>query len=147
MSGHEKNSAPTRGFWASILQHLERQHIPLIDLAREADRWAAIRARSNAEVGSKEDKALVCKLLDCRTALVQGEPRTDLDLLMLVFAGRQAVRSLRLLPLEEEYDGHRTYWFEELESGLLRMQALFEGKVGHSVDDLGFTVKGGTSMN
>lgn len=119
----------------------------LIDLAREADRLTAMQARSGFAPGSDEYRALTSKLFESRMALVQSEPLNDLDLLMLAFAGRQAVGALRQLPLDEGHDRHRAYWLEELDTALIGMQRCFEQTVGHSVDDLGFFLRGGTSMN
>ncbi len=80
-------------------------------------------------------------------ALVSSKPLTDLDLLMLAFTGRQAVRALRLLPVDEDHEGQRGYWLEELDSSLRSMQRLFEETTGHSVEELGFTLESGTSVN
>lgn len=135
------------GFIASLVGCRPAEPGELINLARETDRCAADFFRSGGDPLSDEGRNLYRLLFDHRMALVGSKPLTDLDLLMLTFTARQAVRSLQQLPLDEAFDGQRGYWLTEIDSALISMQRLFEQTVGHSIDELGFTLGGGTTVN
>lgn len=135
------------GFIASLVGCRPAEPGELIHLARETDRCAADFFRSGGDPLSDEGWNLYRLVFDHRMALVGSKPSTDLDLLMLAFTGRQAVRALQHLPVDESHDGQRGYWLEELDTALRSMQRLFEETTGHSLDDLGFTLGGGTTVN
>lgn len=118
-----------------------------IHLAREIDERMAVLGRSNAPEGSAERLRLAGEIYARRLALCNSQPVTDLDGLMVLFAARQGLAALRELPLDDDHASHREYWHKEIDAALCGVQVLLEWLACYSVEELGFTLNGGTPIN
>ncbi|MGE4249049.1 MAG: hypothetical protein AB7F09_06650 [Parvibaculaceae bacterium] len=118
-----------------------------IHLAREIDARLIEMQHSGAPEGSTEKLRLAGEVYARRKALCESQPITDLDALIVTLMARQGLEVLRDLPLDDEHKPHRSYWFDEVASALNGVQALLEVVAGFSLEELGFTLKGGTPIN